>query len=78
MRRKLNRGSVKRTGQIELQSVTGETAHGRIYDRPELTIGGITLKNMPIVFADSHAFRRLGLDSKPALLLGMNALAQLR
>ena len=31
----------------------------------ELEVGGITLKNMPIVFAVPHAFRRLNLDSKP-------------
>ena len=39
---------------------------------------GITQEALPIgsavVFADSHAFRRLNLDDKPALLLGMNAL----
>jgi hypothetical protein len=40
----------------------------------KLEVGGITLKNMPVVFADSHAFRRLDLDDRPALLLGMNAL----
>ena len=40
----------------------------------ELNVGGVTMKDLPIVFADSHAFKRLGLDSRPALLLGMNAL----
>jgi predicted aspartyl protease len=72
--RKLNRGSVKRTGPIELTSVTGEKLMGEYTIIRRLTIGGITLKDLPIVFADSHAFRRLGLDDKPALFLGMNAL----
>jgi predicted aspartyl protease len=72
--RKLNRGSVKRTGPIELHSVTGEKLMGEYTIVRRLTIGGITLKDLPIVFADSHAFRRLGLDDKPALFLGMNAL----
>jgi len=72
--RKLNRGSVKRTGPIQLHSVTGETLMGEYTIVRQLTVGGITLKKLPIVFADSHAFRRLGLDDKPALLLGMNAL----
>ena len=74
LRRKLSRGSVKQNGQVELQSVTGEKLMGEYTVVRELTVGGITLKKLPIVFADSHAFRRLGLDEKPALLLGMNAL----
>ena len=72
--RKLNRRSVKRTGPITLHSVTGDQLIGEYMIVRRLTIGGITLKDLPIVFADSHAFRRLGLDSKPALFLGMNAL----
>lgn len=72
--RKLNRGSVKRTGPIVLHSVTGETLVGEYTIVRRLTVGGVTLEKLPIVFADSHAFRRLGLDGKPALLLGMNAL----
>lgn len=72
--RKLSRGSVKRTGQVELQSVTGEKLAGEYTIVRELSVGGVTLRKLPIVFADSHAFRRLGLDDKPALLLGMNAL----
>jgi predicted aspartyl protease len=75
LRQKLSRGGrVKRTGQVELQSVTGEIIMGEYTIVRELEIGGIKLKNMPVVFADSHAFRRLNLDDKPALLLGMNAL----
>jgi predicted aspartyl protease len=75
LRKKLTRGGrVKRNGQTELLSVTGEKIIGEYTIVRTLEVGGITLKNMPIVFADSHAFRRLGLDDKPALLLGMNAL----
>ena len=72
--KKLSRRSVRRTGQIELHSVTGDKLVGEYTIVRELTVGGVTLKNLPIVFADSHAFERLGLDKKPALLLGMNAL----
>lgn len=74
LRQKLSRGSVKRNGPVELQSVTGEKLLGEFTVVRELTVGGITLRKLPIVFADSHAFGRLGLDDKPALLLGMNAL----
>jgi predicted aspartyl protease len=72
--RKLSRGSVKRTGPVELQSVTGEKLTGEYTIVRELTVGGLKLTKLPIVFTDSHAFSRLGLDGKPALLLGMNAL----
>jgi hypothetical protein len=40
----------------------------------DLEIGGVTLKNLAIVFADAHTFKQLKLDQKPALLLGMNAI----
>jgi len=72
--KKLSRRSVKRTGPVELHSVTGKTLTGEYTIVRELSVGGVTLKDLPIVFADSHAFRRLGLEGKPALLLGMNAL----
>ena len=72
--RKLSKGSVKRTGMVELQSVTGEMLQGEYTIVRELTVGGITLKKLPIIFTDSHAFKRLGLNDRPALLLGMNAL----
>jgi predicted aspartyl protease len=72
--KKISRRSVRRTGKIELHSVTGDKLVGEYTIVRELTVGGVTLKKLPIVFADSHAFQRLGLDKKPALLLGMNAL----
>jgi predicted aspartyl protease len=72
---KLNRARMLRqSGEVELQSVTGEKLVGRYTIVRELAVGGVTLKDLPIVFADSHAFRQLGLEGKPALLLGMNAL----
>lgn len=64
----------KRSGLVELQSVTGEKLVGQYTVVRKLEVGGVTLKDLPIVFADSHAFRQLGLHDRPALLLGMNAL----
>ena len=60
--------------QVELQSVTGGFISGDYMFVKELQIGGLTLKNLAIVFAQSHAFKELRLDRKPALLLGMNAI----
>ncbi len=75
LRRKLNRRSnLKRSGQVELHSVAGEKLVGDYMILRELDIGEVTMKDLPIVFADSHAFEPLGLADKPALLLGMNGL----
>ena len=59
---------------VELQSVTGHRIVGEYVIVSELEVGGVTLKDLPIVFADSQLFTRMGLRDRPALLLGMNAL----
>lgn len=60
--------------QVQLQSVTGALISGDYMFVRELQIGGLTLKNLAIVFTESHAFKELKLDRRPALLLGMNAI----
>lgn len=60
--------------QVQLESVTGALISGDYMFVRELQIGGLTLKNLAIVFAQSHAFKELKLDRRPALLLGMNAI----
>lgn len=70
----LDRDLVNVAQKVEIESVTGEKIMGDYMFVRELDIGGMTLKNLAIVFADAHTFRQLGLDRKPALLLGMNAI----
>ena len=60
--------------QVQLQSVTGAIISGDYMFVRELQIGGLTLKNLAIVFAELHAFKELKLDRRAALLLGMNAI----
>jgi predicted aspartyl protease len=60
--------------KVQLESVTGDLLNGDYMFVRELEIGGLTLKNLAIVFADAHTFKELKLDRKPALLLGMNAI----
>lgn len=75
LRRKLMRRSLKGPARtIELMSVTGETMLAEYMFVREIKIGGVTLTNLPIAFAEVHPFRKLGLTRKPALMLGMNAL----
>lgn len=59
---------------VELQSVTGDTLSGEYAFVRELKMGGITLGNLAVVFADAHTFKQLKLNDRPALLLGMNAM----
>jgi predicted aspartyl protease len=70
----LGRNLIDAAKRIDLQSVTGETLAGDYMFVRELDMGGIGLKDLAIVFADAHTFKQLGLDRKPALLLGMNAI----
>ena len=59
---------------VELESVTGQKILGDYMLIRALTIGGVNLTNLAIVFADAPTFKQLKLDGKPALLLGMNAI----
>lgn len=60
--------------QVELVSVTGGKIRGDYMFISDLKMGGVELHDLGIVFADAHSFGKLGLDKKPALLLGMNAM----
>jgi predicted aspartyl protease len=70
----IGRGLVNPGQTVELESVTGETISGDYMFLHQLDIGGVTLQNLAIVFADAHTFKQLKLDQRPALLLGMNAI----
>ena len=75
LRQELLRNDLVDTAQkIQLQAVTGEMISGDYMFVRELEIGGVTIKNLAIVFADAHTFHKLKLDRRPALLLGMNAI----
>lgn len=70
----VGRGLLDPSQKVELLSVTGGKISGDYMFVRELSIGGVTIQNLAIVFADAHTFRKLGLDRRPALLLGMNAI----
>ncbi|HVF83458.1 MAG TPA: retroviral-like aspartic protease family protein [Sphingomicrobium sp.] len=59
---------------VVVQSVTGATLPGEVNEIAELQLGEVKLAKLKIVYADAHTFRQLGMDDRPALLLGMNAL----
>jgi predicted aspartyl protease len=70
----VGRGLVDQAQRIELEAVTGEKISGDYMFVRELEIGGVSIKDLAIVFADAHTFKKLNLDRRPALLLGMNAI----
>ncbi len=69
-----NRGQLRSSGSVELESVTGALLQGEYTFVKTLTVGDVGLSNLAVVFADAHTFKQLGLEKHPALLLGMNAL----
>lgn len=73
-RRLLGRKMLGPSHAVTIQSVTGDTIAGDYMILKELQIGGVSMSNLAVVFADAHTFKQLGLDKKPALLLGMNAM----
>ncbi|HEX8127102.1 MAG TPA: retroviral-like aspartic protease family protein [Allosphingosinicella sp.] len=75
LRRKLEeKGRLRATFPIMLQSVTGGQMPADQTVVKKIRLGGIDIKDMPVAFADVHPFAKLGLSKKPALLLGMDAL----
>jgi predicted aspartyl protease len=63
-----------RTEPVTLIGVTGNTMTADYAVTPEMQIGGVTVRNLPIAFSDVHPFRQFGLSDRPAMLLGMDVL----
>lgn len=59
---------------VKMRSVTGTILNGDYTHIREIDIGGLTIRDMPMTFADNYAFAALGLQDRPAILLGMDAL----
>lgn len=59
---------------VEMQTVVGERIMAEVGTIHDLELGGVTLKEMKIAFTDAPVFRQLDIDTRPALLLGMNAM----
>ena len=59
---------------VEVISVSGRTTPAHFASLPSVKIGGATLHNLPVAFADVHTFAEFDLNDVPALLLGMDVL----
>ena len=60
--------------QVQLGSVTGQTLVADLMLASRLVVDHLTLNNVAIVYADAPPFEVLGLDRRPAILLGMREL----
>ena len=61
-----------------ITAVTGATLTADYTQIGAMRFGDVTFQNLPVAFAEAAPFKRLGLEDKPALLLGMDALRQFR
>lgn len=77
LRQRVARGQ-KGLRDIELVSVIGDKLVAGYTQVPQVKIGTVTFQNLPIAFSAAAPFKEWGLENKPALLLGMDALRLFR
>ena len=78
LRDKLIRGNRDKFTTIEVTGVTGVTIPLQVARIGELRLGSVTLRNVPMAFADVPPFEVFGLAREPALLLGTDLLEAFR
>lgn len=59
---------------VRIEGVTGAQLAAEMGRIPAIQLGTMTLKDMPIAYADVQTFKRFGVNDKPAILLGMDVL----
>lgn len=59
---------------VKMRSVTGSILNGEYTQLRQIEVGGLTINDLPVTFADNYAFTALDLQARPAILLGMDAL----
>lgn len=69
-----NRIRTKRAQDVTTTDVNGVELVGELTYVRNLTIEGLSLRNVPLTFADAPAFEALGLQDQPVLSLGMQHL----
>jgi hypothetical protein len=78
LRDQLLRRNRDRFWTVEATGVTGVTVKLQLASVGELQLGPITLRDVPIAFADVPPFKMFGLSKEPSLLLGTDLLATFR
>ena len=78
LRDKLIRGNRDKFTSVKMIGVTGKAVDVQIAVIGELQLGSVTLRDVPIAFADVPPFQVFGLDKEPSLLLGTDILETFR
>ena len=78
LRDRLIRGNRDKFVTIPVTGVTGVTVDLQLARIGELKLGSVTLRDVPMAFADVPPFHVFGLAKEPALLLGTDLLATFR
>jgi hypothetical protein len=78
LRDRLIRGNREKFTTIAVTGVTGTTLDLQLARIGELRLGSVTLRNVPMAFADVPPFALFGISKEPALLLGTDLLETFR
>jgi hypothetical protein len=78
LRDKLMRGNRDKFVTVEVTGVTGVTVPLQVARIGELRLGSVTLRDVPMAFADVPPFAVFGLTKEPSLLLGTDLLENFR
>jgi len=78
LRDKLIRRNRDKFVTVPVTGVTGATANLQLATIGELQLGPVTLRDVPMAFADVPPFKMFGLSDQPALLLGTDILDTFR
>lgn len=78
LRDRLIRGNRRKFVEVEAIGVTGVALKLQLARIDELQLGSITLRDVPIAFADVPPFTLFGIRKEPALLLGTDLLETFR
>ena len=74
LRQALVRDAARKARSAEIFGVTRQRFHGGIVPSPEIFLGPAAIEHLAIVYSDIPIFRIWHLDSRPALIIGMNVL----
>lgn len=78
LRRLLERRRRAQPATVRVMDVAGAEMDAEIALMPRINIGGVQVRHLPIAYAEAKVFRKLGLQDRPAMFLGMDVLRHFR
>ncbi len=64
--------------RVDILSVTGQVGQGERDVVPELKLGDVVLRQVPVVYSELHTFQKFDLAGEPAMLLGVDVMSAFR